>query len=106
MTAGAATGREDVVRVVPGFHERRVGAQAFVLQADSTMHVFDNATGIHLWDRIVAAGEGGVATEALADDLVERWEVDPSTARADVLDFLSRLAAAGLIARTCEGGID
>lgn len=101
----AAASPGDRVRVVAGFHERRVGDQAFVLQADSTMHVFDNATGLLVWDRIVGAGDQGVAPEDLAADLVERWEVDQSTAQADVLSFVAHLADAGLIVWTRAGGI-
>jgi len=51
-----------------------------------------NAVGALIY-RLLAAGKG---LQAVVDAVVERFEVDPSTARRDAEAFISQMRAAGL----------
>lgn len=104
MSEPTPVSASDTVAAVPGFHERRVGAQAFVLQPDSTMHVLDNPSAVFLWDAIREAGPSGIALERLAAHLAASYAVDDVTAIGDVLSFTRKLQQAGLIRRLGGSG--
>ena len=79
------------VRGAEGLIERNVGGQTFVLTPDSQLHILENDTARHLWTRLQEAGEQGLSEEELVDSLIQKFEVEPETAIADVSVYLDHL---------------
>lgn len=92
------------VRVAGSPVVRRVGDKIFVLTADSTMHVLDNATAVWIWDRLVDAGPGGLPVRILARELADAFAVAPDRARADVPAFVGELLEAGVVEAVDDAG--
>lgn len=86
-------GSEDRVHLAPGLVERRVGGQIFVLMPDSTMHIFENDTAVHLYDRLADAADAGASVSELSESLVQEFQVDAPTAVGDVVEFVTNLLA-------------
>lgn len=53
-----------------------------------------NGTGAFLWNQLVAGKTG----QELLIALLEEYEIDETTAKADISEFLEKLKAAGLLA--------
>jgi len=81
----------------PGLVKRSVGGQVFVLMPDSTMHILENETAVHLHARLESAGTGGLTVEELAHDLRAHFEVNEEDSTRDVRSFLESLSTAGVI---------
>jgi hypothetical protein len=82
---------------------REVGGQVFILMPDSTMHILENESAVHLYGALPAEGEVGATLEDLSRDLVTHFEVSADQARIDVSAFLERLAEAGVVRATDAG---
>lgn len=66
-----------------------VGDEAVNFDGISTL----NETGVFLWKAI----ENGISKEGLVSALMEEYEVDAETAKADVCEFVKILSNNGLI---------
>jgi hypothetical protein len=82
---------------------REVGGQVFILMPDSTMHILENESAVHLYGALPAEGEAGATLEDLAQALSADFEVSLDQARIDVSAFIERLAAAGVVEAAAEG---
>jgi hypothetical protein len=67
--------------------------EAVVLHAGSRAYFRMNETAQHVWRLL----EQGVPLEAILDSVLAAFDVDPDTARADVLSLLQELQAAELV---------
>ena len=72
---------------------RSVGDDTVLLDLKSGTYFTLNAVGTVVW-RSITAGEG---LDAMASAVVAEFEVDSSTARADVVEFLDAVIEAGLV---------
>lgn len=72
---------------------REVDGETVLLDLSSASYLGMNGPGSMLWSAIV----GGASRSRLAELLVERYEVRPEQAAADVTDFLGACRARGLI---------
>ena len=94
-------------RVNPAVIETDLGEE-LVLLDPATREMFSlNATGRLVWRALSEGGGGGApgrAVERAVERIVAAFEVDADAARADVDTLVSRLAAAGLIVASVEGG--
>lgn len=70
-----------------------VGEEKVVLQTKSGQYLGMNPVGAFIWDLLKAPRQ---ASE-LVDEVVQRYDVDATTARSDVDAFVSELSEAGLI---------
>jgi hypothetical protein len=77
---------------------RRVGAEMVILSADDSSLFVLNEVGTAIWE----AADGQTTLDAIAGGLCREFEVDQETALRDVTDFVSALAAAGIVS-TSEG---
>jgi hypothetical protein len=74
---------------------RDVGDELVVLELSTTTYLTLNGTAKDLWE-----GVAGTATKsALVDMLVERYEITPELAEADVVSFLASLEERNLLSR-------
>ena len=77
----------------PRLAHRVIEGQAFVMDArESTLYSF-NGTATFIWKELAA----GRSPEEIAESLAEAYDVEPAEARADVREFLARLAEAELV---------
>ena len=72
---------------------RIVDGEVFAITIDGTLHNITNETGKAIWDRLA---DGPVSVDALAEALVDEFEVDLVTATADATEFLALLVEKGV----------
>jgi hypothetical protein len=82
-----------VARRGPNVVSERFSSETLVLDPDSDRYVRLNQTGSRLWELL----EQPVRSEALAEVLVQEWELDRERAYGDVVAFLTSLADRGLV---------
>ena len=82
---------------------REVGGQVFILMPDSTMHILENESAVHLYGALPAEGETGATLDDLSQDLSAHFEVSVDQARVDVRAFIERLIEAGVVRATDAG---
>jgi hypothetical protein len=73
---------------------RRLGDEIMVLDLNSSTYFSVGGAGTFLFETL---GADDVDEPALVAALVDRFQVDPATARHDVSTFVSRLRDAGLL---------
>lgn len=76
-----------------GLSSREVGGELVVLDFDNSQYFTVRGSGIYLFELLAEEHD----REELVAALLDRYEVDEDTARGDVEEFLSDLAAAGLL---------
>lgn len=86
------------MRIKDGYILREVAGSNIIVAVGDEAVNFDgirtlNETGTFLWKKI----EEGIDKQGLADALIEEYEVDNDTAKADVDEFIELLNANGLI---------
>lgn len=89
-----------VVKPAPRVVSRLIEGQALLLDATSDQLERLNPVGSFIWALIKEKRHDVAALQAA---LVDAFEVDPATARADLDAFLSELEARGLIRREDDG---
>ncbi len=67
---------------------RRVGNEIFILAPDGDLIVLGNETAVFLWDAVEA---GAASLSALAEALLEAYDVTPDQANLDAEDFVRTL---------------
>jgi hypothetical protein len=77
---------------------RRVGTEMVILSADDSSLFVLNEVGTAIWE----AADGQTTLDAIAGGLCREFDVDRETALRDVTDFVSALAAAGVVS-TSDG---
>ncbi len=77
---------------------RKVGREMVILSADDSSLFVLNEVGTAIWE----AADGQTTLDAIAGGLCREFDVDQQTALRDVADFVSALAAAGVVS-TSEG---
>jgi hypothetical protein len=77
---------------------RKVGTEMVILSADDSSLFVLNEVGTAIWE----AADGRTTLDAIAGGLCREFDVDRETALRDVADFVSALAAAGVLS-TSEG---
>jgi hypothetical protein len=83
------------VRLRPeGLAWRRLGDEIMVLDLHSSTYFSVGGAGTFLFETL---GGDDLEEPALVDAVVDRFEVDPATARQDVSTFVTRLRDAGLL---------
>ncbi len=94
------------VKLREGLVHRAVGEEVFVLMADSTVHWLRNVTAVALWEALAGAAREGTTLSALSMLVVDRFEVEPARASADVTSFVRTLAQRGVVewVSTCPKG--
>ncbi len=85
------------VTATPGLHERSVGDKVFLLDNESVMHALENDVAVAIWATVRDAPSGGVTIEAIAQAIVEGFEVEASAALRDTLEFARLLHARGIL---------
>ena len=73
---------------------RIVDGEVFAITADGTLHSIANDTGLAIWDLLAA---GPVNVNAVAQAIVQQFEVDLKTAAADAAEFLDLLVEKGVV---------
>jgi hypothetical protein len=81
--------RDDAVRW------REIDREVVAIDLDSSMYLSTNASGVLLW-RLLA---DGTTREALVEELVRAFGIDPVRAEADVDGYLDELDARNLLER-------
>ena len=81
------------IRRTPHHVACEVGEEKVVLQTNSGQYLGMNPVGAFIWDLLKTPRQ---ASE-LVDQVMQRYDVDATTARADVDAFVSELSEAGLI---------
>ena len=76
---------------------REVAGQVFILMPDSTMHILENPSAVHLHGALLAGPDEGMGVEVLAGNLERHFEVDLEAAREDVKNFVDQLLALGVV---------
>jgi hypothetical protein len=89
---------DTVVVAAPDHLASAVGEEVVVLGLNTGVYYGLNRSGARLWQKLQAPVKVG----ALHAALVAAYEVDPDTARQDLLRLLEELRAADLIA-VCPG---
>lgn len=64
-----------------------------ILETKSAIYFGLNKVGTHVWQLL----KGPHSVDHICDSVANRFDVDPSTCRADVIRFLTSLQQAGLI---------
>jgi hypothetical protein len=67
---------------------RKTGAEAVILDLESSNYYSANETGTYVWEQFSA----GRKPEKIADALADEYGIEPGQARRDVEDFLKDLA--------------
>ncbi|MGI6754331.1 MAG: PqqD family protein [Eubacteriales bacterium] len=88
------------MKIKNGFILSRVGDDMVAVATGELSGEFSNlivlnSVGTFLWEKLSA--EGGADAESLASAVLEEYEIDEKTARADISVFLDRLSAAGIL---------
>ena len=76
-----------------GLDWREIEGEIVALVADTSTYVSANSSGALVWNALAA----GATVEQLVDTLVERYDIAPERARADVEAFLETLRTRGLL---------
>jgi hypothetical protein len=77
----------------PELSVRKIEEETFVFnRKDSEIHSF-NRSGAFLWDILAKSGSHSAAV----DSMIDKYDVDRTTAETDVREFLDKLISAGLI---------
>lgn len=77
-----------------GLQWKRLDDQVVVLDLQTSQYLSLNGTGAELWEALAE----GADEDALVARLRGEYEVDESTAREDVEEFLGQLTELGLLA--------
>lgn len=77
---------------------RKVGTEMVILCADDSSLFVLNEVGTAIWE----AADGQATLDVIASGLCREFDVDQETALRDVTDFVSALAAAGVVS-TSQG---
>ena len=72
---------------------RQVGDEMVLLDLDSGTYFTLNGTGAFIWNQVVA----GAPRKAIADGIVEHWEVELAEADIDINEFLTEMVGLGLL---------
>lgn len=72
---------------------RKVGGEMVILSADDSSLFVLNDVGTAIWE----AADGRTSLDAIADGVCREFDVDLETAQRDVTEFVSALAAAGVV---------
>ena len=81
------------LRVKSELSWQQVDDEVVILDLVSSQYLSLNSTGASLWHRIVE----GTPVEQLSDELVSRFDLSPSQAHSDVIDFIAKCKALGLL---------
>ena len=76
--------------------KRTLGDETVLVDARGRKVFLMNLVGATIWDAI----ERGAAFDAIVSDVVARFRVEETIARADVEDFLRELESCGLAEKT------
>jgi hypothetical protein len=88
-----AVSMDSVLRPRPTASVQRLDEEMVVLDVQSGRYFGLNAAGALIWEGI----ERGLALAAIADRMIEEFEVSRETCEADVLRLASELLAEGLV---------
>jgi hypothetical protein len=77
---------------------RKVGGEMVILSADDSSLFVLNEVGTAIWE----AADGRTSLEAIADGVCREFDVDLDTAQRDVSEFVTALAAAGVVSLSEE----
>ncbi|HET8757873.1 MAG TPA: PqqD family protein [Solirubrobacteraceae bacterium] len=75
-------------------HWREIDGEVIALEGRGSTYLAANGAGTLLWRALVT----GTTREALADELVRAYGIDPARATADADQFIAALAEQGLLA--------
>jgi hypothetical protein len=75
-------------------HWREIDGEIIALEARGSTYVAANGSGTLLWRALA----GGATREALVEELVRAYGIDPARAAADADSFVAQLRAQGLLA--------
>lgn len=86
------------MRVVDGFHIRQILDEVIAVPAGDAGKVFSGIISLNEIGRVLFEALREEQTEdSLVQAVLDQYEVDPGTARADVREFLEHLRAAKLL---------
>jgi hypothetical protein len=77
---------------------RKVGGEMVILAAEDSSLFVLNAVGTTIWE----AADGRTSIDAIADAMSLEYDVDATTARRDVKEFVEALAEAGVLSMSDE----
>lgn len=87
-----------MLKLKDGFILRQIAGETMVIpsggELDLNMMITLNETGRFLWERL----QEGTTEDALVAALLEEYEVDEATARAQVVKFVEKLNGHGFLA--------
>lgn len=87
------------MKIKEGFILRQVGDQAVVVAVGAASRDFNgiiklNPTGKFLWEKL----EKDITPEQLLAEMLDVYEIDEETAKADISQFVAKLKGADLLA--------
>lgn len=79
--------------IKPDVVARSVGDETILLDLETGTYFTLNAVGAVVWKAL----EAKTGLDAIVDEVLDRFEVDEATARADIDEYLAALVAEGLV---------
>lgn len=92
MTFSPKEQRAARYRRAPNARAARAGPGVVLLHLDRGTYYTLNETGAFLWERL----DGARTLDEISNELIERFEIDPATARSDLTELVDELVAEGL----------
>jgi len=84
---------EDIVCAASNQVSSRVGDEVAVLGLDRAVYYGLNPVGARIWELV----QQPIRLDAVASAVASEYEVDPETARRDLMELVERLLSEGLI---------
>ena len=86
------------MKIKNGFMLRKVGAQNVVVAVGEASRSFNgiirlNDSGRYLWEKL----QNEITEQQLLSDMLNDYDIDESTAKADIARFVESLKGAGLL---------
>lgn len=93
------------MRIVPGFVVRQIAGETIAIPAGAAARELSgllalNGSGLYLFELL----REEQTEESLVQALLETYEIDPATARADVSEFLEILRSNGILVESGAEG--
>ncbi|MBQ4165350.1 MAG: PqqD family protein [Oscillospiraceae bacterium] len=86
------------MKIKKGFMLRKIGEQNVVVAVGEASRSFNgiirlNDSGRYLWEKL----QDGISEQELMQSMLNDFDIDESTARADIAAFVAKLKEAGLL---------